>query len=75
MDAASLKSLLDQVAHGSTTAEEAFGRLRDLPFESCDAVLHGHDGVARESKLEFGSCCLGPSTDGSATTETVTKPL
>jgi pyridinium-3,5-biscarboxylic acid mononucleotide synthase len=33
LDAASLKSLLDQVAHGSTSADEAFGRLRDLPFE------------------------------------------
>ncbi len=33
MDAASLKSLLEQVASGSTTTDEALGRLRDLPFE------------------------------------------
>ncbi len=47
MDAASLKSLLDQVAHGATSADEAFGRLRDLPFEDLGFAHIDHHRTLR----------------------------
>ena len=52
MDAASLKSLLEQVARGSTTADEAFGRLRDLPFEDLGFAHVDHHRAVRRGYPE-----------------------
>jgi NCAIR mutase (PurE)-related protein len=47
VDAESLKSLLDQVALGSVSADAAFGRLRDLPFEDLGFAHIDHHRALR----------------------------
>lgn len=52
MDASSLKSLLEQVAAGDTSADAAFGQLRDLPFEDLGFAHIDHHRALRRGYPE-----------------------
>jgi hypothetical protein len=52
LDAASLKALLEQVATGSATADEAFGRLADLPFADLGFAHVDHHRSLRQGYPE-----------------------
>ena len=52
MDTATLKNLLAEVAGGSTTADAAFQRLRDLPFEDLGFAHVDHHRALRQGYPE-----------------------
>lgn len=52
MDASTLKSLLEQVAQGATSATDAFSQLRDLPFEDLGFAHVDHHRALRRGYPE-----------------------